>query len=57
VRRREGHYECTWCGALLENVPEGARIRTVMMQSSGGPTERAILVNGTEIHRCERAIA
>jgi hypothetical protein len=41
----------------LNDVPDGARIRTVLMQSSGGPTERAILVNGTEIHRCERAIA
>jgi hypothetical protein len=54
LRRTGEHIECLWCNATLDGVPEGARIRTALMQSGGGPTERAILVDGREIHRCER---
>jgi hypothetical protein len=36
------------------DVPERAQVRTMIMQSSGEPAVRAILVDGKEIHRCER---
>ena len=36
------------------DVPDQAQVRTMIMQSSGQPAVRAILVDGKEIHRCER---
>jgi hypothetical protein len=53
VRRRDGRYECARCGVMLD-VPDAAQVRTMIMQSSGQPAVRAILVDGKEIHRCER---
>jgi len=53
VRRRDGRYECARCGVMLD-VPDHAQVRTMIMQSSGEPAVRAILVDGKEIHRCER---
>jgi hypothetical protein len=39
------------CGDILD-VADAARVKTMLIQSSGTPTMRAILVDGREIHRC-----
>jgi hypothetical protein len=39
------------CGDILD-VADAAKVRTMLIQSSGTSTMRAILVDGKEIHRC-----
>lgn len=40
------------CGEILD-VADEAKVRTMLIQTSGKPPTRAILVDGKEIHRCE----
>jgi hypothetical protein len=51
MRLRNGHYECTLCGAVLD-VPIGVTPLVMLRASSGQPTLRTISVNGSEVHRC-----
>jgi hypothetical protein len=51
LRRRDGRYECTLCGAVLD-IPEDKVPLVVITAASGEPNMRAIMVEGTEIHRC-----
>ena len=53
VRRDGDHFECTLCGAILDDVNEGTVIRTMVVGSSGQPNVRVILVDRQEIHRCD----
>lgn len=50
-RGRGSNYECALCGVFLV-VMTTQRVRTMLILESGRPTERAILVNGKEVHRC-----
>ena len=52
MRRRGDIYECALCGAVLD-VRDDARSQTMLIQASGEPTVRVVLVEGVEIHRCE----
>ena len=51
MRLRNGHYECTLCGAVLD-VPVGVTPLVMLRASSGEPTMRTISVGGTEVHSC-----
>ena len=53
MRRDGDHFECTLCGAILDDVAEATVIRTMVIGSSGQPNVRVILVDRREIHRCE----
>jgi len=49
--RRDGRYECTLCGAVLD-IPEDKVPLVLIAAASGEPNMRAIIVEGEEIHRC-----
>jgi hypothetical protein len=51
VRRRDGRYECTLCGAVLD-ISEDKVPLVLISASSGEPNMRSIVVEGEEIHRC-----
>jgi hypothetical protein len=51
MRLRNGHYECTLCGAVLD-LAEGVTPLVMLRASSGEPTMRTISVNGKEVHSC-----
>lgn len=51
VRRLDGRYECTLCGAVLD-IPEDKVPLVLITASSGAPNMRSIMVEGKEIHRC-----
>jgi hypothetical protein len=51
MRRKGDRYECAMCGEILD-VADAAKVRTMLIQGSGTPTMRAVLVDGKEIHRC-----
>jgi hypothetical protein len=52
VRLRNGKWQCAFCHAELD-VPEGTRVRSMLIGRSGERNERALLVGTREIHRCE----
>jgi hypothetical protein len=39
------------CGEILD-VSDTAKVKTMLIQGSGTPTMRAVVVDGKEIHRC-----
>jgi hypothetical protein len=51
--RKVGHgrYECVLCGAVL-NISDAAKVRTLIVTSTGKPDVRVIFVGGKEVHRC-----
>jgi hypothetical protein len=51
MRLRNGHYECTLCGAVLD-LPVGVTPLVMLRASSGEPTMRTISVDGKEVHSC-----
>ena len=51
LRLRDGRYECSLCGAVLD-VPAATEPDIVLKTASGRPTLRAITVAGAEIHAC-----
>jgi hypothetical protein len=51
VRRKRGRFECAVCGAVLPMMP-GRRTRTVLVRAPGPRTDRLIVVDGREVHRC-----
>lgn len=51
MRLRDGHYECTLCGAVLD-LPDGVTPLVMLRASSGEPTMRTISVDGREVHSC-----
>jgi hypothetical protein len=51
MRMADGHYECVQCGDVL-NISHDAVPRIVMKAASGRPNERAIVLDGHEIHSC-----
>jgi len=51
VKRTGEGFECTLCGEKLPCGPDERPV-AVIVQSSGRPTVRSILVRGEEIHRC-----
>ena len=54
--RKVGHdrYKCALCGAVLM-VSDAAKVRTLMVSSSGTPDVRVMFVAGKEMHRCALA--
>jgi hypothetical protein len=52
VRLVNGKWQCAYCQAELD-VPEGQQPISMLISASGRPRERALLLNGQEIHRCE----
>ena len=51
LRRRDGRFECTLCGAVLD-VPEDKVPLVLIAAASGEPNMRTIMVEGAELHRC-----
>ena len=51
MRLRDGRYECTLCGAILD-LPTDREPQVVIKARSGSPNMRAIIYEGTEIHSC-----
>jgi hypothetical protein len=51
VRLRDGRYECTLCGAVLD-IPTDQEPQVVIKAKSGSPRMRVILYNGKESHAC-----
>jgi len=51
LRLRDGRFECTLCGAVLD-VPEDKVPLVLITAASGEPNMRTIMVEGEEIHRC-----
>jgi hypothetical protein len=52
VRHRRGSTECALCGQTLFGISPESKVRKVIVGSSGEQNMRAVLVDGTEIHRC-----
>jgi hypothetical protein len=51
MRKDGAVYRCSLCEAILE-IPEGAKVRTMVEGCSDDPHERVIYAQGDEIHRC-----
>jgi hypothetical protein len=51
MRLRDGRYECTLCGAVLD-VPTDQEPQVVIKAKSGSPNFRVIIYKGVEIHAC-----
>jgi hypothetical protein len=51
MRLRDGHYECTLCGAVLDITIDVQPITMVKVTGSA-PAVRVILVEGVEVHCC-----
>ena len=51
VANEESSYRCSFCGAVLI-VPAHAQVRSVIESGSERVTERVLLVDGEETHRC-----
>ena len=52
MRRHRGTTECALCGQTLFGISSESKVRKVIIGSSGQENMRAVLVDGTEIHRC-----
>jgi ribosomal protein L34E len=52
IRRREGHYECTQCGEVLDLAPDVIP-RVVVDDSHVIPKLRILNNTGKEVHHCE----
>ena len=51
MRLRDGRYECTLCGAILD-LPADREPQVVIKAKSGSPNMRTIIYEGHEIHAC-----
>jgi hypothetical protein len=52
MRWRDGKYECAQCGAALD-VAKNALPLVVIIGASGKRNQRALMLGGKEVHRCE----
>lgn len=52
MRRRSNRVECALCGETLTAIKATSKVRTVLVGRSGQENMRAVIVDGTEIHRC-----
>jgi len=52
VRHRRASTECALCGQTLFGISPESKVQKVIVGSSGEENMRAVLVDGTEIHRC-----
>jgi len=52
MRLRDGQWECSLCGKALE-VPSDVLPLVVIITATGRRRERALMVHGEEVHRCE----
>ena len=51
MRRVDGHWQCTLCGAILD-IPADEDPDVIIKSASGQPTVRTLNIDGKEIHRC-----
>jgi hypothetical protein len=52
VIRVDGRWQCAYCRTPLD-IPDGSRpAREMVIATSGKKNERAIVIDGKEIHRC-----
>jgi hypothetical protein len=51
---RDGRWECAQCGAALDGVPRDAKPMVVIAAQSGERAWRILMIDGEEIHRCQR---
>jgi hypothetical protein len=52
MRLRDGQYECTLCGQVLDIPPTKDPDKTIVAHG-GEPNRRTLTLDGTEIHRCD----
>jgi hypothetical protein len=51
MRRVDGHWHCTLCGAILD-IPVDEDPDVIIKSAGGQPTVRTLNIGGKEIHRC-----
>jgi hypothetical protein len=51
MRRVDGHFECTLCGAVLD-IPDDATPLVTLVARGGEPNRRVISVDGAQVHAC-----
>jgi hypothetical protein len=52
VRRRRNGVECALCGETLTAIKPTSKVRVVLVGMSGQENMRAVIADGTEVHRC-----
>ena len=52
MRRPDGKYECSHCGAILDLLPSSAP-QVEIRAASGQPNRRYLMIDGEQLHSCE----
>ena len=52
MRKISGRYECAYCGEVLDI--ERDAVPTVMFHEADDQRDTHVMVDGREVHRCER---